>query len=259
MTQCVRTALMRAVSVILIITAGGFSMFALSGCGAKEYKVDYDGEMSWYTGAKETYAAGETVTVYYCLIATDTDYAFYLDGERLNTTYSDDKEGFEISFVMPEHDVKLECRSVNSMVYMPEIEPDTMMVDYCRKTVATVGGDGYTETVLYYVDRYEAKLETYEKYEPDEEETVVTYRVPYEAIERCYDVIAQENLRGWDEIEDKIGLCGAETVCKFREDDGSYVRVSTDDMPQDGEASIDRVGAVMYEYIKDEYRVDSNG
>jgi hypothetical protein len=55
--------------------------------------------------------------LYFELIATDTDYSFYLDGERINYKY-DDRKGFVITFVMPEHNVKLECESHNSMEYI---------------------------------------------------------------------------------------------------------------------------------------------
>ena len=94
-------------------------MFGFTGCFGTRYKVDYNGQKDCYQGAKESYRAGQKVVLYYDLIATDTDYSFYLDGEPLNYGY-DHEKGFEITFVMPEHDVKLECRSKNSMVYEPE-------------------------------------------------------------------------------------------------------------------------------------------
>ena len=88
------------------------------GCAGQRYKVDYCGQKSAYTGAKNSYRAGQTVVLYYEMIATDTDYSFYLDGEALRMTY-EDRKGYKIEFTMPEHDVKLECRSRNSMVYIP--------------------------------------------------------------------------------------------------------------------------------------------
>ncbi len=96
-------------------------LMSLTNCGAQRYQVDYDGEMDFYEGAKESYRAGEQVVLYYDLIATDTDYTFLLDGESINYSYSDDK-GFEISFVMPDHDVKLECVTRNSMMMLSDGE-----------------------------------------------------------------------------------------------------------------------------------------
>ena len=89
--------------------------------GAKEmYKVDYCGNKDWYTNAKNSYREGEEVTLYYEMIATDTNYSFLLDGESINYGY-DSSKGFVISFIMPAHDVKLECISINTMTaYAPE-------------------------------------------------------------------------------------------------------------------------------------------
>lgn len=84
------------------------------------YSVDYCGQKHCYSGAKDKYKAGSKVTLYYELIATDTDYQFTLDGENINCTY-DEQKGFVIEFIMPEHDVVLECHWKNSMTpYLTE-------------------------------------------------------------------------------------------------------------------------------------------
>lgn len=84
------------------------------------YSVDYCGQKDCYTNAKDKYKAGSKVTLYYDLIATDTDYKFTLDGESVNWT-SNEKGLFTIEFIMPDHDVKLECHTKNSMEpYIPE-------------------------------------------------------------------------------------------------------------------------------------------
>lgn len=90
-------------------------MLGLFGCSAKKYRVDYGGDKDFFKGAKDEYRAGEKVTVYYDLIATDTDYTFLLDGKRINPDYSENK-GYIITFKMPEHDVKLTVESRNSMI-----------------------------------------------------------------------------------------------------------------------------------------------
>lgn len=101
------------ISVILIII-GVIFVFIITGCSQQVYKVDYCGQKELYSNAKDTYKPGTKVKLYFNLIATDTDYSFYLDGERINFDY-DEKKGFIITFTMPEHDVKLECESRNSM------------------------------------------------------------------------------------------------------------------------------------------------
>ena len=106
-------------AVICIFLVGGVIM-SFFGCGRKKYNVDYKGQKASFENAKDSYRAGDTVTVYYNFIATDTDYAFYLDSERLNTGY-DSKKGFIISFEMPDHDVTLTVEHRNSMVAEPDI------------------------------------------------------------------------------------------------------------------------------------------
>lgn len=77
------------------------------------YVIDYCGLENIYENAKSFYKAGELVVLRYSLIATDTDYSFTLDGESVDYSY---KNGaFEISFNMPDHNVKLELHSVNTM------------------------------------------------------------------------------------------------------------------------------------------------
>ena len=81
----------------------------------RKHKVDYCGEKFCYKNAKDEYREGEKVTVYYYMIATDTDYSFSLDGAELTRDY-DREKGFVLSFVMPDHDVVLRCHSRNTML-----------------------------------------------------------------------------------------------------------------------------------------------
>ena len=97
-----------------ILLAGCFPFF-FSGCKAEYFNVDYCGSKYCYSNAKDSYKAGSKVTLYFELIATDTDYSFTLDGEPVKWTY-DAEKGFVIEFTMPHHDVKLQCHSRNSML-----------------------------------------------------------------------------------------------------------------------------------------------
>ena len=94
----------------------------ISGCSArtKYYKVDYCGSKAFYTGAKDSYKAGTTVELIFDMIATDTNYYFYLDGSTDGLSVEGSEEGFVLRFTMPEHDVKLEYTERNSMEYIPE-------------------------------------------------------------------------------------------------------------------------------------------
>ena len=101
--------------MIALLLLGCLLLAVLVGCsGGKKYQVDYCGTKGCYSNAKDSYRAGTTVTLYFELIATDTDYSFWLDGESLKFTY-DEKKGFVIQFVMPDHDVTLDWIAKGSM------------------------------------------------------------------------------------------------------------------------------------------------
>lgn len=239
-------------SVVLIALAAVAVVLIFTGCSSENYKVDYAGAKELYKGAKDSYKAGATVTLYFDLIATDTDYSFYLDGERLNTGY-DEKKGIVITFVMPSHDVTLECNTVNSMEPYPVAE-EVMLIDYYNERKATVQGDGHYEIVLTSAENEdEVYLDEYVK-EDEGDEICTSYLVPYEVVDRCYEVIDDNDLRGWEELESPVSVDGAKVVVKFLDGD-SYVRVTTDEMPTDGDKVLDEIYRIMTEYMRDEYLI----
>lgn len=107
---------------ILAIFIGVLMTFTLFGCGKQKYKVNL--ESSIFECKKTEYAEGEKVTVYYDLIATDTDYSFKVEGGDVEYKVSyDDKHGYVITFTMPANDVTVSVTHVNSMVnYISEEE-----------------------------------------------------------------------------------------------------------------------------------------
>lgn len=80
----------------------------------KIYKVDYCGQMNLFDGAKENYVEGTEVEISYSLIATDTDYKFYVDGQQVSVEWND-KKGYIIRFTMPAHDIEVYCVEKNLM------------------------------------------------------------------------------------------------------------------------------------------------
>ena len=103
----------KRVRFILILMLIGGMMMGLFGCFQNKYRVDYCGEKSSYQGAKSAYRPGVEVKLYYKDFMTNRECAFYLDGEYLPLEF--DTKGAVLRFVMPEHDVTLECRTVASM------------------------------------------------------------------------------------------------------------------------------------------------
>ena len=101
------------------------------------YRIDYAGMKVWYCAMTqsgkqiappEQARAGEEVVIYYPMIATDTDYTFLVDGCYFRPDYRRDKgfilrdKGFILRFVMPDHDITIECKERNSM--HPEEVPE---------------------------------------------------------------------------------------------------------------------------------------
>ena len=105
---------------LFLMILGVSVMFTLFGCGKPKYKLHFEGY--GFQSSKTEYAAGEQVTVYYDLIATDTDYRFWLDDEnvKLKQDY-DDRHGYVFSFIMPDHELTLHVSSHNSMEYIPTV------------------------------------------------------------------------------------------------------------------------------------------
>ena len=104
----------------VIVTAVIIIAIIITGCGKRSYKVDYCGAKDFYANAKDTYKSGEEVELIFDLVATDTDYTFYLDGKSEDLDVQGTGNGFLIRFTMPDHDVKLSYSENNSMEYLPD-------------------------------------------------------------------------------------------------------------------------------------------
>lgn len=230
-----------------------------SGCFfGKKYKVDYNGQKSAFTNARDYYRAGQTVKIYYNFIATDTDYTFYLDDKKINPLYEDGK-GYVIEFKMPERDVSVKVLTKNSMLYDPGVNPDnpqeaTMLVDYYTAVTGTVGGDRSHEMVLYYHSDYDVELRVYEKDE-DSDELRTDYIVPIEALKECKEVIKRNKFDTWNKKYDDTALDGGVTVVKYLNDKNETIRVSTDRMPDDGIKKMGEIASVLNKYTQDKYKV----
>ena len=103
-------------AVLILIT--GMMVIGMFGC-TKKYRVDYEGDRDFWEEAKDSYPAGTKVTVYCILQVSDADLEFFLDGEPLNARWKEGK-GYQIQFVMPEHDVKITTEITNTMTYIPD-------------------------------------------------------------------------------------------------------------------------------------------
>ncbi|MCQ2513027.1 MAG: hypothetical protein MJ092_06580 [Lachnospiraceae bacterium] len=103
----------------LFIVLVGIMVMGLFGCGQQKYNLELDGY--GFSSKKTAYAEGDTVKVTYDMIATDTDYSFYLDCEDTKLNCDFENGAYVLTFKMPAHDVKLSVKSRNTMVYMPTV------------------------------------------------------------------------------------------------------------------------------------------
>lgn len=133
-----------------------------------------------------------------------------------------------------------------------ELTESVMLVDFCRRTVATVGGDGYSEVVLYETPEGETQVHFYSRYEGDEEESHRAYRAADGVKEKAYELISRYGMAGWNDEEHGPGMTGAIVVLKFRCADGSYIRVSSDNMPDDGAGMMYDVRACLTEGLTED-------
>ena len=235
-------------------------LLPLSGCG-KRYRVDYGGDKEDFVGAKDSYFAGQKVTLTFPYIATDTDYRFTLDGdtEGLKVDYSDAK-GYILTFTMPEHDVLVQSYSKNSMVWDPnanreETEEDwisqiknggcEMVFDYYEATVGTVGGDGHDEFVLYRKPNGVMLMAKYSQW-GDAAESCRACVMTDSALYDCLELVDKYKMRKWNE-QDGLAITGAAYVVKFREADRT-VRVSSENMPEDGQRAFGEIETTLAKY-----------
>lgn len=136
--------------------------------------------------------------------------------------------------------------------YKPFVDSDlTLLGNFCKRSVATVGGDGYDEIVLY-EDKTDGsyQIHTFSKYEYMPNEVHHAYKAKDGAYNAMLELVGKLQL---DEYEGKsgAGLCGGMYICKYMKD-GVIHRVTTDNIGIEGPALIVQVGKLLGSYIGEE-------
>ena len=143
-------------------------------------------------------------------------------------------------------------RNENNIKALPA---GTMLIDYYRTEKANESG-GYFELVLYTTEDSEMlKLSVYSKDSEETDENQTDYLVPYEAAENCYKIIEKHQLDRWNGMKNAVSADGVLTVCRYCSD-GEYIRVSTEEMPENGAEILDSIAKVMSSYAKDDCRIE---
>ena len=120
----------------------------------------------------------------------------------------------------------------------------TFLGEFCKKTMATVGGDGYDEIVLYKNEIDDSfQIHTYLKYEYMPKESHHSFKAKdgaYEALLKLVDKLQLDQYEG----KTGIGLCGGMYICKYNKDGVIHV-VTTDNFGGEGSSIIIQVGNLI--------------
>lgn len=128
---------------------------------------------------------------------------------------------------------------------MPE-EKKVMLADYYERMAGTADEQPYYELVLYTQDADHLLLEQYENGGTDQE-SVTSYSVPKDVYTNVMDLVKTYDLANWNETGSE-SADGVYRVIKHY-DNGTYIRVSTDQMPDDGLSAFDDVKQVLAEAV----------
>lgn len=244
------------IAAILAVVAGGVAVLRNNGGSGDRYSIEYDSK-GLYNGAKDSYKAGQTVTLRFPYVATDTSYGFYLNGVPIDKTYSD-MGGYKLSFVMPPYDAKLECITRNDMVYTPPEEgvQETLLYEYHRATSATPDGKSETYTIaLYSISETDSDGNTEGRSEIRVSKTNVdgtTEENVYDAKRygsyECDEVAKEYHMHGWDTMKNTISETGMLVRVKFNTATG-YITVSNGCMPENGREGMGKIREILEGYI----------
>ncbi len=221
-----------------------------------DYRVDYGGRKDAFIGAEDRYPAGQDVTLYYdCRrIGTDTDYSFFLDGERLDCDFENGK-GYAVRFVMPAHDTKLEYSNSNAMTArkaagsVPRFQApgaEALRIEYIQEEIRTDRSDGYALRIYDYDDVY-ACLE----FSPTGGKAGF-YLVPKELIRDCRGIAEENGMGEWANRYERVpyetpdGYTYRRFCCGGNGEEQIIADVAR--MPENGNQILDQLRDLLWTY-----------
>ena len=248
--------LLSIAAIAAVVFAGCKTIPSILPTSTDVYTIEYDSK-GLYSGAKDSYKAGQKVTLRFPYVATDTSYSFYLNGKAIDKTYSD-LGGYKLEFVMPPYDAKLECVTRNDMMYIPPEEgvEETLLYEYYRATAAVPEGIPETYSIaLYYISETDAEGNQEDRTElrvtevkSDGTKTENVYDAKLYGSYEC-DLIADEyHMHGWDTMKNTISEDGMLVAVKFKTGTG-YIRVSNECMPENGREGMAKIRMILEGYM----------
>lgn len=224
------------------IALGVILVMSLFGCmGKQKFAVDYGGNKDLFIGAKDAYYEGATVRLSVPL-ATDTDYSLAADGKSVRPEVTKNGSQLTYTFKMPDHDIKVEFSSHNSMVNTAS-EPESLtegklLLDYYSAPAAVVGEAEYHEITVNEGADGALYFNVYTGSAANGTTTShKAYKATEEVLDKAKEVVDNYGMDTWND-EPGVGLTGAVRVCKFIDEYGDLVRVSTEHMPEDGNTAV---------------------
>lgn len=131
---------------------------------------------------------------------------------------------------------------------MSPVDPTlTMLAEYCIKTVATVGGDGYTEWVLNQCADGSLQLDFYRNYVGYEEEIHKSYPAPDDTWDKIIAIKEKYNITKHSS-EHSIGMCGGEALIKIREGDEA-IRLSRGSLSTEENEAFLQIQNILVEIV----------
>ena len=234
-----------ALTVVLLLSC----IFILTSCKAEKHKVICAEGI--FSGVKKGYKAGDKVKVYFSMVATDTDYTFYLDGERISPSAYSDLKGYTIEFTMPAKNVTLDYESKNSMENPYQtFDEITTLVTYTKRISTAIGDEVYEVTLESTDIEYEHKMTVYH-----EDGNKSVYTVPIHAYGSLRNYTESMSLWNWNDLEKYECLDGKVTSFSILYE-GEYITISTDQMPEDGEAILNYLHSHLTDYMTEDYKVE---
>lgn len=145
--------------------------------------------------------------------------------------------------------------------YIPglsNIPAGTLLVDYFEQQtgIIVLAGEsaqaegGYYEITLCAHSDTQLQLDVYEREHEGADERQKTYYVPAASLNEVYRVIDRYAMKNWNSGKGSGGGPGVYYVCKFYRN-GELVRVSSDQMPEDGRDAFAELKALLLSLISD--------
>lgn len=231
--------------IILRLFVMILSLSVLSGCKSipdntaaipSDFKIIYD-DPSFFIDAPAQAKEGQEV-----FLKTDplsSPFTFYIDQKEIEFQ----KEGDHLiySFIMPDHNVYISCQKTGDFIGVPENA--TVLIDSFNRITGTIMTQPYSEIILYEAEPNDI-LEVYKNGDM-EDETVSRYYVSKDAYPQILNIILDQQMDTWNDLEDTYPIDGAYYVVRFWNGE-KQIRVTSDAMPENGMQAFYTVDNAMY-------------